>query len=372
MLAMVVPSFAGTAAPEFRGLWVHSWVPGLLSPAQIDETVKWAKDANLNALIVQVRKIGDAYYSSGIEPRAWNIQAGPDFDPLDYAIRQGHANGMEVHAWFNVFRVMAGASTPPANHVTNLHPEWLSKNNKGESVSPDGRFLDPGVPEVRVFLVRLITELLTKYNIDGINLDYIRYPGRTWGYNDISVARFNSQYGRTGTPSPSDPQWCDWRREQVTETVRAIYREINRLKPQVKLSAATIPWGACRQDFTKTDAYAEVFQDWRAWMKEGILDANIPMNYRNPSSASDGCTFIGWLDGVKRWSYGRHVYCGLMTFKSALGTASQARIARDRGLQGIVGFAFSQTGPKEALAAKLKQTVFAEPAPVPEMPWKKK
>ena len=370
----IISSIAQAAAPEFRALWVHNWRNGLLCPSEVDETVRWAKDCNMNVLIVQVRRVGDAYYDSAYEPRATNISGGSDFDPLACVIKQAKSNNLEVHAWFNLFRIWTPSSgIPDAKHVASLHPEWLSKDVNGSSVSPDGQFLDPGVPEVREYLVKLVSDLMGKYDVDGLMLDFVRYPGSTWGYNDTSIALFNAKYGRFGNPSPTDPQWCTWRRHQVTETVKAIYNEAHRLKPSAKVSAATIAWGDCPSDFTKTSSYKSVFQDWRAWMCQGILDANMPMNYKDPSKADHRKSYVNWLNGAKRWSYGRHVYCGLMAFSNQTsGAASQVKLARDRGIQGIVGFAFSQLDQplRSKLASKLKSSVFANSAPVPVMPWK--
>ena len=361
------------AKPEFRAVCVHTWLPGLLSPAEIEETVRWAGDANMNVLIVQARRVGDACYNSAHEPRSSSIQAGPEFDPLACAIRKCRANGLEVHAWFNLYRVWTSNSKPPADHVVSLHPEWLSKDFSGNTSSRDGQFLDPGVPEVRAYLVKLIADLVSKYDIDGLMLDFVRYPGKNWGYNDAAVAGFNALYGRKGKPSPDDPLWCRWRREQVTQTVRAIRREVNRLKPGVKLYAATVAWGPCPSDFTRTDAYAGLFQDWRLWMKQGLLDANMPMNYKDPSTLEHNQYFADWLRGMKKWSYGRHVYCGLMVFNGNIsGAVSQIKAAREKGVDGIVGFAFSQAACRSDLSSRLRSTVFAKPVPAPPMSWKAK
>ncbi|MHB1456118.1 MAG: glycoside hydrolase family 10 protein [Armatimonadota bacterium] len=371
LMIMVGSAVRADRSSEFRAVWVHNWLPGLLSPAEVDSTIKWAKDSNMNVIIAQVRRVGDAYYASSCEPRGSNICPDPSFDPLAYTIAQARANGLEIHAWFNVFRVATPTTPLLPGHPALTHPEWLSKDVNGKTVSPDGMFLDPGVPAVREYLVSLISEILTKYEIDGINLDFIRYPGKQWGYNDIAIAAFNAEYGRSGKPLPDDLAWCDWRRRQVTGTVRAIRVEMSRLKPLVKLSADTVAWGKCPSDFKKTDAYAHVFQDWRLWMEEGLIDANMPMNYKNPSIAKNQREFAGWLDGFKRWSYGRHTYCGLMVFKNSVsGAAKQVSLARVKGMDGIAGFAFSQINSRAALATKLNSTVYASPADVPVMAWK--
>ena len=361
----LIPGIAFGAKEEFRGVWVHNWRPGILSESQVQQTVQWAKDCNMNALVVQVRRIGDAYYQSAYEPRANNIEAGPDFDPLGYVIKRAHPAGLEVYAWFNSYRVGAPTGIPQLpGHVGLVHPEWLSKDVNGVTCSADGEFLDPGAPGVREYLVKVAGDIVRKYAIDGLMLDFIRYPGKNWGYNDSAVAAFNARYMRKGKPSPDDPLWCDWRRRQVTETVRAIYKEAHNLKPRIKVSAATIAWGSCPDDFTQSAAYRTVFQDWKSWMRDKLLDANMPMNYRNPSLAQKSRAFSDWVCAAKRWSYGRSVYCGLMLYKDVAGTVRQIQLARDKGADGVVGLSFSQDSRQDTLACLLKSGVFTAPAPL--------
>lgn len=372
-LLLLLLSSARADDSEFRGLWVHNWNTGLLTPEEIEDTVSWAKACNMNALIVQVRRVGDAYYKSAYEPRAKNIKGGEDFDPFACALREGRESGMEVHAWFNVFRVWTTPQKPDLpGHVVNLHPEWMSRDASGASSSSDGWFLDPGVPEVREYLVDVVSDLLKNYNPDGLSLDFVRYPGRDWGYNERAVALFNKEYRRTGTPAPSDPDWCDWRRARVTETVREISAAARRIRPGIKISAATISWGNCPEDFKETSAYGYCFQDWKTWMKEGIIDANMPMTYHNPADPKQSRWFADWMDGLKRWSYGHHVYCGLMISNGNVkGAGEQVSLARQKRLPGIVGFAWSQRGAEEraALQSALKNSVFKKASRLPKMSW---
>jgi uncharacterized lipoprotein YddW (UPF0748 family) len=107
-------------------------------------------------------------------------------------------------------------------------------------------------------------------------------------------------------------------------------------------------------------------------MEEGILDVNMPMNYKNPADPKAQQWYIDWLEGMKRWSYGRHACCTVMVSKgNAEGAVEQVRLAQEHGLPGVAGFAFSQSSCKAELAARLRTTVFKDPAPVPSMPWKK-
>lgn len=371
-LVFMVSGCQGAAKPEYRAIQVHTWVPGMLSPEEIDETIEWAKKANVNLVILQARRVADACYNSAYEPRATNIKGPADFDPLGYGIKKCRENGLQVYAWFNVYRVWGGGKPSNPEHIVNKHPEWLNKSYDGKTSSNDGIFLDPGIPEVRQYTVKVLADLLSKYDVDGIMLDFIRYPDRNWGYSDIAVARFNKAYGRTGKPDPKDLTWARWRREQVTAMVREIYKEINRQKPHVLLAAATVPWGPCQSEWTRTDAFAYVFQDWRAWMEEGILDVNMPMNYKDPAVPRQQQWYIDWLEGMKKWSYGRHAISIAMVMKDNVdGAVEQIRLAREHGLPGAGGFAFSQTARKDELAKKLRETVYQEPAPVPKAPWKK-
>jgi uncharacterized lipoprotein YddW (UPF0748 family) len=373
LLAVVSGCAYSAAKPEFRAIQVHTWIPGMLSAKEIDDTVKWAKDANINVVIWQARRVADAVYNSAYEPRASGIEGPKDFDPLAYGIKKCHENGMQAYAWFNVYRVWGGGKPSNPNHLVNKHPEWLNKNFDGKTSSDDGVFVDPGVPEARAYTVKVLGDMLSKYDVDGIMLDFVRYPNRDWGYSDIAVERFNKQYGKTGKPDPKDLTWGRWRREQVTQMVRDIYAEINRQKPWVPLSAATIPWGGCPDSWNKTDAFGWVFQDWRAWMEEGILDINMPMNYKDPAKTRDEGWYVDWLEGMKKWSYNRYAISIAMVMKNnADGAVEQIRLARDHGLPGGGGFAFSQTSIKNDLAKALRAKVYQEPAPVPELPWKAK
>ena len=172
-------------ASEFRGLYVDAFHPGFKSHEEVTQMVAAAKAANFNALIVQVRKRGDAYYNSHIEPKASDISAG--YDPLADIITQAHAQGLEIHAWLAVYEVShTKYSNLPEVHIARAHPEWLMCNRKGKTSVGDGKiYVDPGVPAVREHFVSIVTDLLARYQIDGIHLDNIRYPYLNQGYNAI-------------------------------------------------------------------------------------------------------------------------------------------------------------------------------------------
>lgn len=369
LLALPVSAIARS---EFRGAWVTAWDHGFLSQSEANATVAAAKAAHINALFIQVRKTGDAYYNSQYEPRATNI-SDARYDPLAYIIDRAHAEGIEIHAWINVLRVRSANSVNPnPMHISNQHPDWLTCDASGSTKCPDGAFLDPGVPEVQDYIVGIATDILSNYNVDGLHLDYIRYPGSRYGYNEQAVERFNTRFARTGTPAAGDTQWLSWRRSQVTNLVRRIYSEANAIRPDAKISAATVCWGDFNGSFERTDAYREALQDWAGWMRDGIVDAVVPMNYRNESSPTSASQYRHWLSAMVQWQSGRHVYAGQIVHDDLPGAVAQLKASRAAGIDGEVCFAFNDTPTRAAFVSAVSHSVYAEPAEAPTMPWKER
>ncbi len=268
MLLALSTAYAG----EMRGLWVDSWNPGFKTPAQTTEMIAKAKDCKFNALFVQVRKRGDVYYKSKIEPMARDAAA--DYDPLADIVEKAHAAKMQVHAWVVMYEVYHDTqwTKPYPDQVHLKHPEWLMKNQQGGTKLPgDKVYLDPGVPEARAYLAGLLKEIVDNYDVDGVQLDVVRYPGREFGYNDTAVARFNAEKARTGTPLPDDEAWCSWRRDQVTAFMRLAEKAVHSRK-KVALSASVFA--------NRTDARDYRFQDWEAWLDQGLLDFAVPMVFQ--------------------------------------------------------------------------------------------
>lgn len=345
---------------ELRGGWVTAWNNGLFTPSQCDATIASAKKAGLNALFVQVRKVGDAYYESSIEPRGDHLAL--DFDPLAYMISKGHKNGIKIHAWINVCRIWR-EKTPPIStmHMVNRHPDWLNKDYNGTTRASDGMFMDPAVPEAREYTASLIADIAKRYNLDGIHLDYIRYPGKQWGYTNKALAGYKAETGASAKPKPEDKKWICWRMEQVTDLLNAICTKVHEAKPKMVISAATIAWGDCKPSFTDNFACKLTCQDWRSWLSDGILDASVPMNYRNESSAKASAQFRSWLKGFNRWSCGKPTYVGLDVHNNnPSGILKQIEAVRKAGLEGFVLFSFNECPLRDSMVSALSKR-FGQP-----------
>jgi uncharacterized lipoprotein YddW (UPF0748 family) len=385
---------------ELRGFWVDAFHDGIKTPEQVAQLIGDAHTANANTLFVQVRRRGDSYYSDSTEPRASDIP-DPSFDPLGSLIAAAHGASppIEVYAWVATFPVWRpGYSTvDPARHVYLQHgdgrswddPEnWLSYQYTGGGLSASDD-LDPGHPAAAQYTVDVCLHLVRAYDIDGLMLDYVRYMGPDYGYNKVSEDRFHAAYGGSGHPAPDDANWMAWRREQVTNVVRRIYLEVAAAKPGVALAVAAVAWGDGPDQsggWEGTSAYHGVFQDWRAWLEEGIVDMVVPMNYNVEHGEPGASYFQHWSEWEKDHQYGRAIAISPAAYMNHVGgSLAQARQAQspsgagNRAL-GVVFYSYAVTNldsiSNGAFCAALSQpNPYGDPpfstwVNPPVLPWK--
>jgi uncharacterized lipoprotein YddW (UPF0748 family) len=431
-------------AHEVRALWVDSFNPGLRSPAEIDGLIARAKQGNLNTIMAQVRRNAQGLYA--LSPEGWveNYTPPAGFDPLQSLVDKAHAEGIEVHAWANIGAIFSGnpsvatASFPckvPCNpsHIFNLHgwgtsgeANWLTRAHpsylagttfNGYRQSPSGLwFMDLGHPAAAEHTLAVLLDVVRNYGVDGIHLDYVRYPEMpivsprppgvglpfSIGYNETSVRRFNAAYGRPvgSLPDPWDSSFSSWRRDQVRAFVRRLYLEMNFLRPEAKLSAALItffrgPNSVEPRSFQQTEAYYRVFQDWGGFMQEGILDMSMPMIYKSQHLASHVVQFNEWIEFTKNAQYNRHGVHGLGAFLNSLentvvqighGRSPSALGSTSRGFnffsynatnQAVAGPGGTPLRPRDELflaltldGAYAEIAPFPDPVAVPPMSWK--
>lgn len=326
------------AAGEVRALWVDAFHDGLKSPAQVEKLVADARRANVNTLLVQVRRRGDVYYRGGPEPLAADQPIGHDGLRMIVEAAHGGSPRLEVQAWLTVYPIWSRRSAESADgtHPFSRHgpnapgaDNWLMLRDDGESWTGEGYWFDPGHPGASAYFVDLATDLVRRYDVDGVHLDRLRYfegemigggRDRRWGYNPASVARFNAETGRAGPPDPNDPVWAQFRRDRVTETLRRLREATLAIRPGLKLSVAVVPWGTGPRstgDWVNTAAYAYVFQDWRGWLEQGLLDQAYVMNYLRDAAPEQAAMLDSWVQWQRQHSYGRQVVAGLGIYLNA-------------------------------------------------------
>jgi uncharacterized lipoprotein YddW (UPF0748 family) len=351
---LVALCVASCAAAEVRGAWVTSWSHGFFTPQEVDSTIAAAKKAGINALFIEVRKFADAYYDSKIEPRGSGM--APDFDALAYTIKQAHAEGIQVHAWVVVYRAWCGSKPGPKdpNHIVNKHPDWVLLDKDGKNWAGEGIYLDPGVPAARDYIVSVFEDIAKRYNVDGIQYDYVRYPGAKWGYSEAALKRYRAATGATVKPGVKDFKWLQWKRDQVTALVKLSHDRIKAANPKIAISASTICYGGAPIDFAQTSAYADVSQDWKQWMEDGLIDINIPMNYKPETTDRSKKSFRQWTDNSGKWGGKGVVYQGIdAEHQSAANMLTQIGYCRSVGQTGFVLFPFNAGKRRDEIAPVL-------------------
>ncbi len=286
------------ALEEMRGIWVtrFDWMElAAGSPADLDAVVDDIASARFNAIFFQVRGVADAFYTPGLEPWSQRLTGtlgeDPGWDPLQYLIEKAHARNIEVHAYLNVYPVWTGCDRP-ADGTTPRHLYHLLLDAHGESDSkPNGlqwdsaghvycsvyQRLSPASTVGESHLIAVISDLVKRFDIDGVHLDHMRYEGQNGSCDPVS----ESQYGATCFSSEN---YKDWQRRQINDTLRKIYSRVHALDPDLWITAAVWPvyrdewgWGA-------SSGYDDYYQDSKGWMAAGIIDGIMPMIYTgNPN-----------------------------------------------------------------------------------------
>ncbi len=228
------------------------------------------KEANFNTVMLQTRLRGDLIYPSAFEtfPEALTGKTGrnPGYDPLAFAIEECHKRGMELHAWI--------VTIPVGNHrqIKLLDKHSVVRKNRKICKQYQGSwYLDPGHPGTADYLAGIVREIVSRYDVDGVHFDYIRYPENARRFPDKDTHR---KYGK-------GKDLKQWRRENITAIARRLHAEVKQLKPWVKVSSSPVGKFKDTNRYSSFgwNAYETVYQDAQGWLKEGIHDALFPMMY---------------------------------------------------------------------------------------------
>ena len=380
LLLLAAPDIqAQVPAPaEMRGLWVVR--TALVSPASVDQVVDDAQRAGFNALFVQVRGRGDAFYRSDLVPRSDLLADQPArFDPLARLIDRARARGLQVHAWMNMLLCAGFGRILPAGHVAGLHPEWimvprlaaraaLAANGQelialvARNSTPDaeGLYLSPSSLEVGDHLEAVVRELLRSYPVDGLHLDFIRYPGAEYDYSRAALDGFAARLGPGGDrlelTERAPGEWASYRRDVLTALVDRLSRAARGQRPRLLVSAAVTA--------DEAQAFALRFQSWPEWISRGSIDAVCPMAY----SADSRIFSVQIRDARERAGSSRPVWAGVGAYRLDVGgVIEKVRLARSAGAAGVVIFSHESLRPADL--DRLRQGAFPPtPASRPEVP----
>jgi uncharacterized lipoprotein YddW (UPF0748 family) len=372
-LCAVVCISAVTAAiqptEQTRALWVTRTT--LATPDSIKKMVSAAEAGGFNTLLVQVRGRGDAYYAGTLEPRAAELASRPAFDPLATVIEQAHAKGLEVHAWVAVNLVSSSVSLPASrDHVVYRAPEWLmvprelaaemkkinlrspaylgrlARWTRGQSSKVEGLYTSPLHPAAQDHTAAVIGEIAAKYAVDGIHLDYIRFPNDDFDYSPSAMEQFknavlpdlNERERRdlaarelldpAAYPNQFPERWDDFRRSRLTSLVIKIRTAVKAARPNVVFSAAVLP--------DAQEAFDHRLQDWRGWIDQSLLDVICPMAY-----TTEPAIFQKQIAAARAYAGSRPVWAGIGAYQlTPSQTLGHIAAAGKLGAAGIILFSY--------------------------------
>jgi uncharacterized lipoprotein YddW (UPF0748 family) len=375
---------------ETRALWVTRAT--MTSPEAIARMVWSAKEGGFNTLIVQVRGRGDAYYASRLEPRAADLASRPGFDPLGETISTAQRAGLRVHAWVVVNLVSSAVSLPASrDHVVYRHPDWLmvprelasemltvdvrspeylgrlARWSRARSGDVEGLYTSPVHTGAAQHMAEVVGDLARRYAVDGVHLDYVRYPNEHFDYSRGSLQQFKqvirpglsaADRARADRRETLDPfayadlfpeQWQAFRRARLTALVMRVRTALKAVRPSATLSAAVVPGF----DHASTSR----LQDWRTWLDQSLIDVVCPMAYTKEPEV-----FAAQVSEAQSLAAGKPVWAGIGAYRlSAAETLQHIDAARQLKAAGVILFSYEAlTGPPNSMAtfAQLSRAAF--------------
>lgn len=360
---------------EFRGAWIQAvngqW-QGIGRDAmqrELTRELNALQADGINAILFQVRVEGDALYASQLEPWSRYLTGtqgtppNPYWDPLAWMVEECHRRGMEIHAWINPYRAKTKGTTALAiSHQYMQHPDRF--------FSYDGLLIfDPAIPENRNFICQVATDIVTRYDVDGLHIDDYFYP-----------------YPVNGKPIPDDASYAifgqgrnrnDWRRANVNALIYQLYNAVHAAKPWVKFGVS--PFGIYRNMSSwelgsatnGMQNYDDLYADVLEWVRQGWVDYNIPQLYWEIGNRSaDYETLIRWWN---HYAGGRPLFIGQDAERTVKFNQFQQKYDLQRQMPNIQGscqwyarYVADNTGN---YGAALRANYHCTPALQPLMPW---
>jgi uncharacterized lipoprotein YddW (UPF0748 family) len=364
---------------EIRALWVLR--SSLASPESIRTLVHSARDHGFNTLLVQVRGRGDAYFNGGVEPRAAELQRQPEtFDPLAAVLASAHEAGLRVHAWVNVNLISSATDLPIARaHVVHRHPDWLmvprdiaqdlarideespaylgklARWTRAQPTGVEGLYMSPALPAAVDYVDAIVRDLVTRYALDGVHLDYARYPNDRYDYSRAAIRAFRAAVrpqlaanvrkdldardadDLLAYPDALQAEWRAFRLSRMTALVARLRQTIKTTRETALVTVATAP--------DLQEAREHRLQDWGAWLQAGLVDAVCPMAY-----TPEPGRFAEQISAARDIAGGRSVWAGIGAYRlPPAQTIENIQTARRLGAAGVVLFSYdSLTDARQA------------------------
>lgn len=331
---------------ETRAVWVTTNFKLDWPPNTFDENVQKESlyrifenlsQRHFNTVYFQVRSNGTVLYKSDIEPFSpyitGDLNVEPGYDPLQYAIDLGKKFNIEVHAWVNMMRCFSGSDDiflRHPKHIRNTHPNYTIRVMDNGKLS---YWMNPGFYKVQDYLVNILNEIVSNYDVDGIHLDFFRYPSK-----QFEDEKYFSNYGLNVSLG-------DWRRNNLTTILRKFKDSLKSINPYLKVGVTPIGIRKSLKDANGWEGYSSVFQDTEEWLKEGLVDYLTPQIYwdfeKNPKFD------VLAKDWVQK-SYSRNIILGLAAYKEdvKLELHDMVKIAREIGAAGVSFFRYNNISSK--------------------------
>jgi uncharacterized lipoprotein YddW (UPF0748 family) len=385
LILFIAATVFGQSAPpkrEYRSAWIAS-VTNLDWPTNPNLTIEQQKSSlislldlmksmNMNVVIFQVRPECDALYKSNYEPWSYYLTGAQglapssnDWDPLEFAIQESHKRGMELHAWVNPYRAVKTIGQYPIspNHISVTHPDWILSFS---SI----KILNPGLPAVREYNVKIFMDIVRRYDVDGLHMDDYFYP-----YPPDQVSNTNPDLSTFQQYPNGFTNINDWRRDNVNKLMKMTMDSINAVKPWVKFGLS--PFGIWKNGvpagIVGMDAYSVIYADPIAWLREGSIDYLTPQLYWKIGGSQDYSKLMPWwADSTAK--YNRHFVPGHIFNANYTNQElpNQVKLNRNNAkCRGSVFFRVSNfVGNDKGFRDTLKNNYYKYKSFVPVMSWK--
>ncbi|MDX2216255.1 MAG: glycoside hydrolase family 10 protein [Oculatellaceae cyanobacterium bins.114] len=351
-----------TTSTELRGVWLTNIDSDVLfSQRNLSRALRRLRRLNFNTVYPTVWNWGHTLYPSAIAQHVTGHSLDPHpglqgRDMLAEIVEQGHRLGMTVIPWFE-FGLMA----PADSDLAKLHPDWLTQRRDGSQIVYEGSdprvWLNPMHPEVQQFIMDLVSEIVTRYDVDGLQLDdHFGMPVEL-GYDPYTVRLYQEQQGQLPPDNPQDPAWKQWRSEQITRLMAQVFEVIKQRDPECIVALSPNP---------RAYAYDTFLQDWGTWERRGWVEELIVQVYRN-----DLERFVMELERPEITLAKNHIPVGIGILTGLRNRpvemaqiARQVQAVRDRRLAGVSFFFYETLGNRDAAFRALFPTTATRPSVV--------